>query len=214
MKEHFQHLRWESTLHIEDACDARHPVPLVPWVSVTCNALYCAQGPPWQPTSESFLSSFSPSLFLLSFWKEQYLCEVHPEVSWDFWSVTFLWIPQEIAIRSCAESLLLLLEGDGNLYFKPIYKGTSSTRMYTIKNCTRLPMAFTWKIQQSDSKVLSVRPATGFLQPCEAMVSSGSTKTVFCSLQCSCGVFRAEIWGLLIVWSLMPNWENIPLSVS
>uniref|UniRef100_A0A8B9DIV1 Cilia and flagella associated protein 65 n=1 Tax=Anser cygnoides TaxID=8845 RepID=A0A8B9DIV1_ANSCY len=97
---------------------------------------------------------------------------------------------KEIAIRSCAESLLLLLEGDGNLYFKPIYKGTSSTRMYTIKNCTRLPMAFTWKIQQSDSKVLSVRPATGFLQPCEAMVSSGSTKTVFCSLQCSCGVFR------------------------
>uniref|UniRef100_A0A8B9DJ14 Cilia and flagella associated protein 65 n=1 Tax=Anser cygnoides TaxID=8845 RepID=A0A8B9DJ14_ANSCY len=76
---------------------------------------------------------------------------------------------KEIAIRSCAESLLLLLEGDGNLYFKPIYKGTSSTRMYTIKNCTRLPMAFTWKIQQSDSKVLSVRPATGFLQPCEAM---------------------------------------------
>lgn len=42
--------------------------------------------------------------------------------------------------------------------------------MYTIKNCTRLPMAFTWKIQQSDSKVLSVRPATGFLQPYEAMV--------------------------------------------
>ncbi|XP_032045948.1 cilia- and flagella-associated protein 65 [Aythya fuligula] len=76
---------------------------------------------------------------------------------------------KEIAIRSCAESLLLLLEGDGNLYFKPIYVGTSSTRMYTIKNCTRLPMAFTWKIQQSDSKVLSVRPATGFLQPCEAM---------------------------------------------
>uniref|UniRef100_U3IZB5 Cilia and flagella associated protein 65 n=1 Tax=Anas platyrhynchos platyrhynchos TaxID=8840 RepID=U3IZB5_ANAPP len=76
---------------------------------------------------------------------------------------------KEIAIRSCAEPLLLLLEGDGNLYFKPIYVGTSSTRMYTIKNCTRLPVAFTWKIQQSDSKVLSVRPATGFLQPCEAM---------------------------------------------
>ncbi|NXK54025.1 CFA65 protein, partial [Chauna torquata] len=79
---------------------------------------------------------------------------------------------KEIAIRSCGESLLLLLEGDGNLYFKPIYIGTSSTRMYTIKNCTRLPMAFAWKIHQSDSKILSVRPAAGFLQPCEAMAQT------------------------------------------
>ncbi|NXY86806.1 CFA65 protein, partial [Alcedo cyanopectus] len=76
---------------------------------------------------------------------------------------------KEISLWSCGESLHLLLEGDGNLYFKPVYLGTSTTRMYTIKNCTSLPMVFTWKIHQSDSKILSVSPATGILQPYEAM---------------------------------------------
>ncbi|NXK29229.1 CFA65 protein, partial [Arenaria interpres] len=79
---------------------------------------------------------------------------------------------KEIALRSCGEPLLLLLEGDGNLYFKPLYIGTSSTRMYTIKNCTRLPMVFTWKIHQSDSKILSVSPTEGILQPYEAMAQA------------------------------------------
>ncbi|NXC35212.1 CFA65 protein, partial [Campylorhamphus procurvoides] len=79
---------------------------------------------------------------------------------------------KEISLQSCAESLLLLLEGDGNLYFKPLCIGTSSTRMYTIKNCTRLPMVFTWKIHQSDSKILSVSPTAGILQPYEAMAQA------------------------------------------
>ncbi|XP_030310179.1 cilia- and flagella-associated protein 65 [Calypte anna] len=76
---------------------------------------------------------------------------------------------KEITLQSCGESLLLLLEGGGNLYFKPVYVGSSCKQMYTIKNCTRLPMIFTWKIHQSDSKILSVRPPTGILQPYEAM---------------------------------------------
>ncbi|NXD27312.1 CFA65 protein, partial [Spelaeornis formosus] len=79
---------------------------------------------------------------------------------------------KEIVIQSCGQSLLLLLEGDGNLYFKPLHIGTSSTRMYTIKNCTRLPMVFTWKIHQSDSKILSVSPTSGILQPYEAMAQA------------------------------------------
>ncbi|XP_071418769.1 cilia- and flagella-associated protein 65 isoform X2 [Pithys albifrons albifrons] len=79
---------------------------------------------------------------------------------------------KEISLQSCAESLLLLLEGGGNLYFKPLYIGASSTRMYTIKNCTRLPMVFTWKIHQSNSKILSVRPTAGILQPYEAMAQA------------------------------------------
>ncbi|NWI79764.1 CFA65 protein, partial [Dryoscopus gambensis] len=79
---------------------------------------------------------------------------------------------KNIVLQSCGQSLLLLLEGDGNLYFKPLYIGTSSTRMYTIKNCTRLPMVFTWKIRQSDSKILSVSPTAGILQPCEAMAQA------------------------------------------
>ncbi|XP_073160973.1 cilia- and flagella-associated protein 65 isoform X1 [Lepidochelys kempii] len=79
---------------------------------------------------------------------------------------------QEILLRSNGESLLLLLEGDGNLYFKPTCVGTSTTRTYTIKNCTRLPMHFKWKIQESDSKVLSVKPATGVIQPSEALAQA------------------------------------------
>ncbi|XP_053803747.1 cilia- and flagella-associated protein 65 isoform X5 [Vidua chalybeata] len=76
---------------------------------------------------------------------------------------------KEIVLQSCGQSLLLLLEGDGILYFKPLHIGTSSTRMYSIKNCTRLPMVFTWKIHRSDSKILSVSPTEGILQPYETM---------------------------------------------
>ncbi|XP_062482789.1 cilia- and flagella-associated protein 65 isoform X1 [Pezoporus occidentalis] len=79
---------------------------------------------------------------------------------------------KEIVLQSCGESLNLLLEGEGNLYFKPVYIGTSFTRMYTIKNRTRLPMVFTWKIRQSDSKILSVSPTAGILQPYEAMAQA------------------------------------------
>ncbi|NXY06369.1 CFA65 protein, partial [Pteruthius melanotis] len=77
-----------------------------------------------------------------------------------------------IVLNSCGQSLLLRLEGDGNLYFKPLYIGTSSTRMYTIKNYTRLPMVFTWKIRQPDRKILSVSPTAGILQPYEAMAQA------------------------------------------
>ncbi|NXE01264.1 CFA65 protein, partial [Chaetorhynchus papuensis] len=79
---------------------------------------------------------------------------------------------KEIVLQSCGQSLLLLLEGGGNLYFKPLYIGTSSTRMYNIKNGTRLPMVFTWKIRQSDSKILSVSPTAGILQPFETMAQA------------------------------------------
>ncbi|NXW67838.1 CFA65 protein, partial [Hirundo rustica] len=79
---------------------------------------------------------------------------------------------KEIVLQSCGQSLFLLLEGDGNLYFKPLQIGTSSTRMYTIKNCTRLPMVFTWKIRQSDRNILSVSPTAGILQPYEAMAQA------------------------------------------
>ncbi|XP_064574963.1 cilia- and flagella-associated protein 65 isoform X5 [Zonotrichia leucophrys gambelii] len=79
---------------------------------------------------------------------------------------------KEIVLQSCGQSLRLLLEGDGIFYFKPLQIGTSSTRMYTIKNCTRLPMVFTWRIRQSDRKVLSVSPNTGILQPYEAMAQA------------------------------------------
>ncbi|XP_070585217.1 cilia- and flagella-associated protein 65 isoform X2 [Erythrolamprus reginae] len=76
---------------------------------------------------------------------------------------------REIYLQSNAEPLALLLEGDGNLYFKPTCVGTCSSRTFTIKNCTRLPMLFRWQIQRSDQKLLSVQPAEGTLLPSEAL---------------------------------------------
>ncbi|NXX97356.1 CFA65 protein, partial [Centropus bengalensis] len=107
-----------------------------------------------------------------------FFISTHPvnTVSWQH--VLFLQLnswpgyTKEISLPSCVESLALLLESDGNLYFKPVYIGSSTTRMYTIKNCTRLPMIFQWKIHQSDSKILSVSPTAGILQPYEAMAQA------------------------------------------
>ncbi|XP_066477298.1 cilia- and flagella-associated protein 65 [Tiliqua scincoides] len=79
---------------------------------------------------------------------------------------------QEITLQSSAEPLVLLLEGDGCLYFKPTCLGCSSSRTFTIKNCTRLPMLFRWKIQQSDKKFLSVRPDEGSILPNEALAQT------------------------------------------
>uniref|UniRef100_A0A8C5SG10 Cilia and flagella associated protein 65 n=1 Tax=Laticauda laticaudata TaxID=8630 RepID=A0A8C5SG10_LATLA len=86
----------------------------------------------------------------------------------NFWSS----FTQEISLQSNAEPLALLLEGDGNLYFKPTCVGTCSSRTFTIKNCTRLSMLFRWKIQKSDQKLLSVQPAEGTLLPSEALAQT------------------------------------------
>ncbi|XP_026521138.1 cilia- and flagella-associated protein 65 [Notechis scutatus] len=86
----------------------------------------------------------------------------------NFWSS----FTQEIFLQSNAEPLALLLEGDGNLYFKPTCVGTCSSRTFTIKNGTRLPMLFRWKIQKSDQKLLSVQPAEGTLLPSEALAQT------------------------------------------
>ncbi|KYO24080.1 coiled-coil domain-containing protein 108 isoform A [Alligator mississippiensis] len=79
---------------------------------------------------------------------------------------------QEISLESSADPPRLLLEGDGRLYFKPTCVGASSTRLFTIKNCSRLPLYFGWRIQPADGKVLAVKPSTGFLQPNEALAQT------------------------------------------
>nr|XP_060629252.1 cilia- and flagella-associated protein 65 [Anolis sagrei ordinatus] len=79
---------------------------------------------------------------------------------------------KEIHLKSRAEPLVLLLESDGNLYFKPTCVGTFSSRTFTIKNCTRLPMLFRWKIQQLDKRFLSVQPAEGTILPNEALAQT------------------------------------------
>ncbi|XP_048341402.1 LOW QUALITY PROTEIN: cilia- and flagella-associated protein 65 [Sphaerodactylus townsendi] len=79
---------------------------------------------------------------------------------------------KEIILQSNAEPLVLLLEGDGSFYFKPTCVGLASSRTFTIKNSTRLPMFFRWKIWQSDKKFLSVLPDGGTILPNEALAQT------------------------------------------
>lgn len=78
---------------------------------------------------------------------------------------------QEIIVLSSVEKPKIALEGDGTLFFKPTCVGSSSERTYIIKNVTRLPLRFEWKIQSIDSMLLSVTPHGGIIQPNESQVS-------------------------------------------
>ncbi|RXM95325.1 Coiled-coil domain-containing protein 108 [Acipenser ruthenus] len=75
---------------------------------------------------------------------------------------------QEIIVLSSMEKPKIALEGDGTLFFKPTCVGSSSERTYIIKNVTRLPLRFEWKIQSIDSMLLSVTPHGGIIQPNES----------------------------------------------
>uniref|UniRef100_A0A670JW57 Cilia and flagella associated protein 65 n=1 Tax=Podarcis muralis TaxID=64176 RepID=A0A670JW57_PODMU len=102
-------------------------------------------------------------------------CPVETSIQQHILSMQFNFWPsftQELHLQSSAEPLVLLLEGDGCLYFKPTHVGSSSSRTFTIKNCTRLPMLFRWKIQQSDKNILSVQPAEGTILPNEALAQT------------------------------------------
>ncbi|XP_069472961.1 cilia- and flagella-associated protein 65 [Ambystoma mexicanum] len=74
---------------------------------------------------------------------------------------------QEIVLVARAETPLLQLEGDGLLYFKPTCVGTASERSYSLRNTTRLPLRYEWKIKHADSVFLSVSPASGVILPNE-----------------------------------------------
>ncbi|XP_041119870.1 cilia- and flagella-associated protein 65 isoform X1 [Polyodon spathula] len=79
---------------------------------------------------------------------------------------------QEIIVLSSVEKPKIALEGDGTLFFKPTCVGSSSERTYIIKNVTRLPLRFEWKIPSTDSTLLSVTPQGGIIQPNESLVQA------------------------------------------
>ncbi|XP_053327812.1 cilia- and flagella-associated protein 65 [Spea bombifrons] len=81
---------------------------------------------------------------------------------------------QEIVLFSRAEAPQLVLEGDGKLFFKPTCVGTQSERSYSLKNCSRFPLRFQWKIQQPDASFISVTPSSGTIRPNESMVQTWS----------------------------------------
>ncbi|XP_040295968.1 cilia- and flagella-associated protein 65 [Bufo bufo] len=81
---------------------------------------------------------------------------------------------QEIVLFSRAESPQLSLESEGKLYFKPTCVGSQSERLYSIRNLSRLPVHFEWRIQQADLQYLSVNPRSGIIRPNETLAQRWS----------------------------------------
>ncbi|KAK6315486.1 hypothetical protein J4Q44_G00150150 [Coregonus suidteri] len=81
---------------------------------------------------------------------------------------------QELSVVSVVEKLCVSLEGEGSLFFKPTAVGSCSQRPYRVRNLTRLPLKFRWRIPGPDQCVISVAPDTGVLQPNETMVQTWS----------------------------------------
>ncbi|XP_029557900.1 cilia- and flagella-associated protein 65 isoform X2 [Salmo trutta] len=81
---------------------------------------------------------------------------------------------QELSVVSVVEKLCLSLEGEGSLFFKPTAVGSCSQSPYRVRNLTRLPLRFHWRIPGPDQRFISVAPDTGVLQPNETMVQTWS----------------------------------------
>ncbi|XP_064598008.1 LOW QUALITY PROTEIN: cilia- and flagella-associated protein 65-like [Liolophura sinensis] len=74
---------------------------------------------------------------------------------------------QELELWSSAESAEVSLESEGVMYLKPTCMGTFSFRTYSVKNVSRIPLRFEWKMKHADAQLLSVTPDTGLIQPNE-----------------------------------------------
>ncbi|XP_077997157.1 cilia- and flagella-associated protein 65-like [Glandiceps talaboti] len=75
----------------------------------------------------------------------------------------------EVMLLGSAESPDVLLENEGCIYFKPTCIGTSSQRPYKMKNISRTPLKFEWKIPPEERQYLSVEPASGSVLPNETL---------------------------------------------
>ncbi|RXN28038.1 coiled-coil domain-containing protein 108 [Labeo rohita] len=73
-----------------------------------------------------------------------------------------------------AKKLSMSMEGDGNLFFQPTAVGSCSERTLRVKNMSRVPVEFKWRLCGSDQRVLTVPPDTDTLQPNELKVQKWS----------------------------------------
>ncbi|KAG9470536.1 hypothetical protein GDO78_017428 [Eleutherodactylus coqui] len=74
---------------------------------------------------------------------------------------------QEIVLFSQAETPQLSLESEGKLYFKPTCVGCQSDCSYSIRNISRAPVRFEWRIPQAHMQYVSVHPRSGIIRPNE-----------------------------------------------
>ena len=77
-----------------------------------------------------------------------------------------------------AESAEVFLENTGSLYFKPTCVGTESVRVYPVKNVSRIPLRYEWKMTHKDAENLTVEPSCGIIQPNENQVRCIQQKNV------------------------------------
>ncbi|XP_075140702.1 cilia- and flagella-associated protein 65 [Leptodactylus fuscus] len=81
---------------------------------------------------------------------------------------------QEIILFSRVETPQLSLETEGTLYFKPTGVGCQSENAYSIRNVSRVPVHFEWRIQQEHQQYVSVRPKSGVIRPNEVLTQKWS----------------------------------------
>lgn len=74
---------------------------------------------------------------------------------------------QDILASGSAESAQVLLDHNGEMYFKPTCIGTNSCRQYAVHNSSRIPLIFEWKMKHADAKLLEVIPSSGLIMPNE-----------------------------------------------
>ncbi|XP_028847047.1 cilia- and flagella-associated protein 65 isoform X2 [Denticeps clupeoides] len=83
---------------------------------------------------------------------------------------------QDLTVVSVAERPRVCVEGDGCVVFKPTGVGSSSRRCIGLRNMSRFPLNFHWRVCGPDKNVLSVEPSSGTLHPNDTMVQTW----VFC----------------------------------
>lgn len=74
---------------------------------------------------------------------------------------------QEVSLVGSAETPSLKLDNQGTVYFKATCLGTASTRSFQLKNTSRIPLRFSWKIPGPQVKLLSIVPSEGVILPNE-----------------------------------------------
>ncbi|XP_069838637.1 cilia- and flagella-associated protein 65 isoform X2 [Dendropsophus ebraccatus] len=81
---------------------------------------------------------------------------------------------QEIVLFCRAEAPQLSLETEGKLYFMPTCVGNLSECSYSIKNVSRIPVHFEWRIEQEHEQCVSVHPRSGIIRPNEILAQKWS----------------------------------------
>ncbi|OWF45565.1 hypothetical protein KP79_PYT24425 [Mizuhopecten yessoensis] len=81
---------------------------------------------------------------------------------------------KSIQLWGSAEAPHVLLDMEGNLFFKQTCIGTSSCKSYTIKNLSRIPLRYEWHFTHAERKLLTVTPDRGIIQPNETQCQTWS----------------------------------------